>query len=285
MSNLQKVIEVSQAHAKQANAEFYDAVQTAAARSMQGTAARNAAMLGLVGLGTGAGARGLVGLLQMFNRKRRPFMRTAPAPVPVDVHVEEEEQQPKLAGVMDFLRGDQAQSVSGVPWAIPAAVGAGAAGLAGGWGTMDYLMDKRRKGDLQAELDQAKQEYEQALMAHASGKTASEHSVNSDLDELYDTLQTKSASWSDMAGRAAGTYGVGAGITGLISAMLAYNYGQKRQQRNLVDKAIKERRRRRYSQQPAPLYARPVTLPKQTPDVPSSAQTAPPDHELESLDI
>lgn len=332
MPNLQTVLQASRAHSvkgrKSANDNFYAAVQAAAAQQLQNQALRNAGMLGAVGLGTGAAARGLQGLVQLINRNVNKPRRSYPTSVPVDMPLHEEEEpktaslgaviggaigsafgqrppikptpapqpaapprvkyifggqlqnpqpvaplQQKGAGVADFLKGEYAQSVSGVPWAMPAAVGAGAAGLMGGWSAMDYLLDKRRKGDLQAELEKAKEEYEAALMASTAGKTAAEGTLARDLDDLFDEMTKKASSWADLAGRGAGAYGIYGGLAGLTTALLAYNWDKKRQRRALIDKALKERRKRRFSQQPAAMYVRPQ---QNAPQVPQSMQTAPP---------
>jgi hypothetical protein len=404
MPNLQTILRASRAHSdkgrKSANDNFYAAVQAAAAQQLQNQALRNAGMIGAVGLGTGAAARGLQGLMQLINRNVNKPRRSYPTSIPVDMPLHEEEEpkiaadkravytgatigaalgaakaptshfgqgvargalhggaaelgavggglggaalggagglstylllskllnnqptdgsalasllggagvgglagagaggyagykgmqhalgtppwnveehkepKPKQAGLADFMKGEYAQSVSGVPWAMPAAVGAGAAGLAGGWSAMDYLLDKRRKGDLQAELEKAKAEYEAALMASTTGKTAAAGTLARDLDDLYDEMTKKANSWADLAGRGAGAYGIYGGVAGLTTALLAYNWDKKRQRRALIDKALKERRKRRFSSQPAAMYVRPQ---QNAPQVPQSMQPAPP---------
>ena len=287
MPNLQTILRASRAHSvrgrKSANDNFYSAVQAAAAQQLQSQALQNAGMIGAVGLGTGAAARGLTGLMQLINRNINKPRRSYPSSVPVDMPLQQEEEELKVAGVADFMKGEYAQSVSGVPWAMPAAVGAGAAGLMGGWSAMDYLLDKRRKGDLQAELDKAKQEYEAALMSSSMhGKMAAEGTLSRDLDNLYDELTKKATSWTDLAGRGAGAYGIYGGVAGLTSALLAYNWDKKRQRRALLDKALKERRKRRFSSQPAAMYVRPQ---QSKPQVPATMQTAPPLDETEGLDF
>ena len=128
---------------------------------------------------------------------------------------------------------------------------------------MDYLLDKRRKGDLDAELEQAKQEYEAALMANSHGKMAADGTLAADLDRLYDAVSEKKAaekqatSMADWAGFGLGNYGVYAGASGIAGAALAYNWAKKRQRRALIEKALKERRKRRFSSQPAAMYVRP----------------------------
>lgn len=293
MEKLQQIVKASRAHSakapKSANDNFYNAVQVAAAQQLQNQALRNALSLGAVGLGAGAAGRGLQGLMQLVNRNVTKPKKLTPAAVPVDIPMQEEEVEPKMAGMSDFLQGNYAQSVGGVPWAIPASVGAGLAGGYAGWNAMDYLLDKRRKGDLDAELEQAKQEYESALMANSHGKMAADGTLAADLDRLYDAVSEKKAeaasektatSMADWAGFGLGNYGLYAGASGAAGAMLAYNWAKKRQRRALIEKALKERRKRRFSSQPAAMYVRPsINQPSMAPTM----QSAPP--EEEGLDL
>lgn len=235
----------------------------------------------MVGLGAGAGARGLAGLVEMARRNLTKPPKSTPAPVPVDVPFEEN----KEASTLDFLKGDYAQSVSGVPWAIPAAVGGGVAGLAGGWSLMDYLLDKRRKGDLDAELDTAKRDYESALANNAHHKLAGDATIAKELDELYDEMTKKADQWTDMLGQGAGLYGLYGGVSGLTAAMLAYNWGKKRQRKALIDRALKDRKRRRFASQPSALYVRPDLGPGNAPDMPGSMQSAPPSDQSEGFEL
>lgn len=268
---------------KRGNDSFYDAVQAASAKQLQHQALSNAGMLGAVGLGVGAGGRGIAGLLQLVSRNMKKQPRSLPKPITIDLPIHETEEEPKTASMSDFLKGDYAQSVSGVPWAIPAAIGAGTAGVAGGWKAMDYLMDKRRKGDLDIELDKAKKEYEQALEENNHLKTAGFNKVAQALNTLCDTIEQKTASMADGLGTAAGLYGLYGGVSGLAAATLAYNWGKKRQRKAIVERALKERRKRRFNSQPATVYARPLATPKATPP---AMQTAPPEENtLEGLDI
>lgn len=258
MDSLKAVLKTSHDHcAKQANQGFYNAVQEATAQQLRHKALGNIGTLAVVGAGVGAGSRGLLGLLQLAQRNSHKPEPTIPPPLAIDLPLSEQEEE-KVGGVSDFLRGDYAQSINGIPWAIPAHVAAGAGGLAGGWTLMDYLLDKRRKGELQSELDKAKGDYETAL---SNGmKTAEEGSLASDLDRLYDEVEKRSSSLADMAGQATGMYGLYAGASGLAGALMAYQLGKKRQRKALIEKALKERRRKRFQSQPSALYLRPGTV-------------------------
>lgn len=254
MEGLQIALKAYKEQLTKKSNSFYDAVQQATSQKLREQALQNALSMGLVGTGAGMAGRGFFGLLELIRRNASKPPRSVPTPVPIDLPLEENES--KIAGVADFLRGDYAQSISGVPWAVPAAVGAGGAGLVGGWSLMDYLLDKRRKGDLDAELEKAKSEYESALIRNTA-KTANDDSLGADLDRLYDLVEKKADYWSDLAGKLTGLYGIYAGTSGLAGAALAYNWGKKRQRKAIIEKALKERRRRRFSSQPAPVYLRP----------------------------
>jgi hypothetical protein len=164
----------------------------------------------------------------------------------------------KQAGLLDFIKGRYAESTGGVPWAVPAAVGAGAGGLYGGWKLMDYLLDKRRKDNLDEDLEEAKEEYESALSDVS--KEAADGSLSADLNQLYDDLnlygEKAAASWPEWGGRAAGAYGTAAGFGALLMALIGYKHGKKKQRRRVLERAQARKRREEYSRRPDPLFAR-----------------------------
>ena len=164
----------------------------------------------------------------------------------------------KKAGILDFLKGEYAETTKGVPWAIPAAVGAGAGGLYGGWKLMDYVLDQRRKQNLDEELETAKAEYEAALSG--ADKEAADGSLAADLDQLYDNIseygEKAAASWPELGGQAAGVYGAGAGVGALVMALLGYKQGRKKQRRRILARAQARKRREEYQRRPDPLYVR-----------------------------
>jgi len=261
MTNLELVQKASRRYSEKAANQptFYDAVQHVTAKALQRKALANAGTAALAGLGTGASLRGILGLLEMSRQEAQPPVRETPKQIEVPVDDE------KLAGLADFLKGDYAKSTSGVPWAIPAAVGAGAAGAYGGWKGIDALLEQRRKGELDDELEKAKREYEEAL----SGETK----LAEDLDELYDEVEKQAVSPSDAAGTATGLYGVYGGAAALLAAIAAYQYGKKRQRRSLLEAAQEKRRRSRFARQPVPMQVRPV--PKQHEQDPLQASKSP----------
>jgi hypothetical protein len=184
----------------------------------------------------------------------------------------------KKAGLLDFLKGQYAETTTGVPWAMPAAVGAGAGGLYGGWKLMDYILDRRRESRLDEELEAAKTEYEEAL--HETAKEAADGSLASDLNQLYDNLhdcgEKTAASWPEISGQAAGVYGTGAGLGALLMALIGYTQGKKKQRRRLLERAQARRRREEYSRRPDPLFVRSNKSWEEAPTVADGASDAAP---------
>ena len=230
---------------------FQDALREYYSRGLRATALQKALGIGATGLGVGLGARGLLGLLGLGRHnvsQEDPYASSV-----IDIEEEEEKQ----AGIMDFIKGRYAESTQGVPWAIPAAVGAGAGGLYGGWKMMDYILDQRRSSRIDEELEEAKAEYEAAL---ADTKEAADGSFSKDLDELYNNLTTygekAAASWPEMGGQAAGVYGTAAGLGALLMAIMGYKHGKKKQRKRVIDKAQTIKRREEYRRRPDPLFVR-----------------------------
>ena len=239
------------------------------------------ARVGGTGLAMGVGARGLWGLMNQLSRNTRKPRQSIPGPLEVEIPVEEidekyAESKEAAGGVMDWVgqktndtlssAGDAikkyfssgyASKPSGSPMYLPGVLGAGIGGGAAGWALTDWLMDKRRRQAMKAELEQAKQEYNDALF----GK------LSSVLDELYDDLQAaekqaqeKKADAGDLAGMIGGAGLTYAGGSALLAAMAAYENTRKRQRRTLLQRAQKERQRARYESMPSPIYATPVPV-------------------------
>ena len=148
----------------------------------------------------------------------------------------------------------------GLPWYLPAATLAGAAGGVGGYKLMDTLLDRNRKGLLKDELARAKQEYEAALSG--SVKSSEENTLAYDLDKLASDMlaqhtdNVKKAGFEtgigDVLGSTTGLYLLGAlGTAGYIGN-LAYDKARKNSRRRLLEKARKQVARERVD---APLYA------------------------------
>lgn len=251
---------------------FSGAVQGMAAGQLKSDALKDVASVGLGALGVGAAGRGLVGLIQMMRQKKKT--RSGPAYLPLPYPAEA-----KTAG---FLDGDAASTKGGIPWYGPAVLGGGLAGLGLGWKGMDKVLDSRRQREQQAELEQARQEFHDALLGqydepiktHPSlmkkrgGDESTMEKVGKALDDLFDKFEAakedteKSAvDWSNLAGQAAGGYGMYAGLSGLLTGAVVYDKMSKRSRRAVLEKALQQRQRRKFMQSPTEIMAVPEPMP------------------------
>lgn len=142
---------------------------------------------------------------------------------------------------------------------VPAAVGVAGAGLVGGWHGMSSLIDNRRKAGIDDELEQAKNEYYQALAAPHLPKTAADASV---LDSLCDHYEKTAASWGEAANN--GWEGLKGGLmlaglgTAAATGYGTYQWVKARDRSKLLQKAIAMRARQRTA--PQPIYAVPAEI-------------------------
>lgn len=178
-----------------------------------------------------------------------------------------------------------------MPWYIPA-VGAGAiGGVAGGYKLMDWVMNKKRKADLKGELDDAKKEYQEALVdmydpnkIRLLKRGSAAEALARDLDELA-TLTVKQAdpneTWTDTiakrltgavpttnlergansaAGTGLGTYLALAGGLSLGSGYLAHQYFSKTDPNKVLADVVKKRERERWATRPPEIFAVPAPV-------------------------
>ncbi len=246
-----------------AGAAFADAVQGMQANQLKSDATKDILNLGMLGLGVGAGGRGLIGLIQMMRSDRDQKTRSGPAHLDLPYPVKQ----------ANFLAGDAASSKAGIPWYGPAMLGGGLAGLVGGWKGMDKVLDMRRRRQVASELEQARQQFHDALLGQydepvrvPTAKAASDTTmvkVGQALDALFAALapaikEKKAFDLSNAAGVATGGYGMYAGLTGLVAGAMMYDKINKRSRKSVLNAALKRRQRRNFVQQPTPLYAEPV---------------------------
>jgi hypothetical protein len=257
MSDLNKTLGAITLYKSAGESTFQDALQEYYSKSLRASALQQALGVGAAGLGVGLGARGLLGLLGLGKHNVSPEEPYSSSVIEIDDEEEKEASTDKSSSFLDFVKGRYAETTAGVPWAMPAAVGAGAGGLYGGWKMMDYLLDKRRESRVDEELEEAKAEYEAAL---ADTKEAADGSFGKDLDELYNNLnmygEKAAASWPEISGQAAGVYGTTAGLGALLMAIMGYKHGKKKQRKRVIRKAQTSRRREEYRKRPDPLFAR-----------------------------
>lgn len=267
----QDAVEAVKTYCK-SGATFTDAVQARHGTALRSDALKQLGRLLLGGVGVGMAGRGMLGLAQLTKRNLRPPAGLSGSAIPVEVPfpAEQLEEEPeKMAGALSgFLAGDHAKSPAGIPWMIPATVLGGGAAIYGGWHLMDKILDARRKQELKGDVDNARNDFNQALLAEYDrpqhspqlkfGSAAA--TLGDDLENLFQTVKTAGLLEDTLhgSGIGVGLYGTAAGVAGLAAAVGAYGATKKRRERELLQKAHKMRQRQRWMQQPPPLVLSPV---------------------------
>lgn len=134
-------------------------------------------------------------------------------------------------------------SVTRSSFGIGATVGAGGLGGMAGWKLMQMLHQRKKKMDRQQEVDDAEQEYHNALMGKSSAA----------LDAVYASMGEKQAVFESITGlwdalkrvpAAVGGAGVLAGLgSGALAAKLMYDRAKDRSRAKAVEEAAKSRAR------------------------------------------
>jgi hypothetical protein len=235
---------------------FANAVNQMQTAQLKSDSMKDVKNLGILSLGVGAAGAGAIGLYNVLKRNKERKTH-GPAVLPMSLPTKG----------ASFLAGDDAATKSGIPWYGPAMLMGGLAGLGLGWKGTDYLLNRRRKSEGQAELDKARQEFNDALLAqNAAPKTASERSstmekVGRDLDRLFDMLQAplqkEALDLANAGGQALGGYGMYAGLSGLLTGAVLYNQAKKRSRQAVLEAAMKRRHRRNFMQSPTSIEAVP----------------------------
>ena len=255
------------------------------------------------GAGVGMFGRGLLHLMQPQTLPQVPFVSPGPSTLEIPAVQEEEPGLAKLAAELakEALFDDQTLAnawknvaearfplditgITGVtgwlgrnvsdpqnaPMMMPLALGSAAAGTAGGWSLADWALRRRRKSQIDEQLQAAKDEFQAALLAQAQAagpgvKAASEQSLSERLDVLYDLLQEtnekqiKEGSVADAASIPAGAYLTALGLLSAGSAYGMYNWTKNRSKAHLLDKALRERARLLWARSPQPVSVVPVS--------------------------
>ena len=176
------------------------------------------------------------------------------------------DQPSPTVGSPRWVRGDSMTSLTAIPWAIPAGVTAGLGGLIGGRQLVRWLLRKKRKSDLERELNETQQAYEAAMQEQFDpartqdlGKMAS---ANPDrLDQLYDAWSEKAGlSLNNLLGHGAGVYGTLAGILAGGSGVATYKYLQGRSPTKILERALKHRAMLRSSESPPDVHLQPFKV-------------------------
>jgi hypothetical protein len=240
--------------------------------------------LGLAGAGIGAGIRAGTGLHQLLIAGKPKPATTLPTPDTVPVPVlrpdptemsepdDGVEGEPSIAKMAEKLAAEQwlpqpiadampNLSNSGHPFAswqgMPAAVGVGTLGVAGGYSLMDWLAKHRRKAEQKADVDDARDEFRSALANEYN--TAMSAKQANELDAAFDEWQKQAngrQQLADIGNLAGGMYGAAALALGGGTAYMTYKAMKERSAQKLLQKAIAARARQRST--PQPIYAVPT---------------------------
>lgn len=249
---------------------------------MAAQGAREVGQIGLAGLGVGAGLAGLRGLYNLVRRRAgSPPRRRYPAAITTDVPVPVEVADKAAADGTTATTKAAHSSTMTLPWYGAAATGAGALGLYGGWKGVDAVFSAQKEHEKQRQLEDAKRDFEQALVStYPSPRPAGSlpmtdgEKLGAALDALYDAVCQKRAwDWNDIPGGLASGYGAYALATGAPAAMWAYNKTESGSRRNVLNKAMKLRDRRNYLSRPPEVYAVPRAVPATT-TVPEEEEVA-----------
>lgn len=267
-------VTVAAARIKQSGAfdDFSADLQQQNASQMWNQLGQDATSYGMAGLGAGLAIPSSYYLLSRLKQlMKKPEKKEEPVRVPV-----------KQSGVIDsaiegigtglgnIFSGKTLHDASALPAYAPAVLGAGAAGVGLGVAGSSKLQKYLRKQMIAKEVEQAKQEYEEAL----AGQTKQAKQLHEDLDAIYDAYTEKRAGVEDMLGS-----GMGIGLAGLLGlGALGFgtgvSHGNSQQNRRLIEQAQKLRRRRKYLKQPMPVFAVPEEV-EGEPEEPTPDKAAP----------
>lgn len=219
--------------------------------------------IGVTGLGVGAGARSLLALRQLFTTPPS-VAPTSSVPSSLELPVPPRLLQREKEKRAWDEASEALEKAAHEYWQIPASVGLGAAGLAGGWGMIDSLMNKFRERQSIRDVEDARSEYEAALKDQyasammAKGAAAEPYEGLNEAAELFVEMDKESGA-RDALNAALGTYLTAMGGTGLGMGYLAYKWGKRNSGQEMVDAAL--RRRAQQRQAPQPIYVYPKADP------------------------
>lgn len=242
--------------------------------------------LGLVGLGLGGGVR-LLQEVMIANRKaeedavrKRQMLNLVSLPVktatqstpayasglnPLGMPLYRDPNNPGATDWFSRLYGHKATSTGGIPWLYPLAGGLAVGGALGGYGVVNSLLNKRRKRDLEEEIDEAKGEFESAMVGGL--KTA----ALTKLSEVYAAkISGAEKKASDWLGGLQGAYGAAL----LASLGLGTYYGMQQSQKSDPTRLRVELARRRAARRLAMTPVEVELNPVETEEVVKKAESA-----------
>lgn len=203
-----------------------------------------------LGAGIGATVRGGIGLRDYLSKNKEiksPHVVEMPVPYPKE---KEKEQEKKADNSL-------ATKQIGLNYFLPSMLLGGPLAAYGGWKAVDAVLNARQKAQVDKELEEAKQNYEQTLIG--AYKKSAEDSLGKVFDQLekfaFINVNKTFPNLSGLSQGAALTYG----LTSLpIGYMIVNEMMRKNTSREVLRRAIEERARRQALYQPAEIYAKPV---------------------------
>ena len=211
----------------------------------------------MLGAGAGVAMRGATGIANLLRDDQEVVpSKTVDMPVLFGVpkKVEDEEEEVKKLEYKSAAE-KEAYSKSSLPYYLPAMLLGTPLAAYGGWKAVDAVLDKQRKAKSEDNLEEAKKEYEEALL-DSYKKSASTDEM---LDEVFENYK-EANTIGDILGTGKGlalTYALAAGPLGY---MLVNSQMKKNSKRKILEKAMRERARRQAAKQPAELYAIPAPV-------------------------
>jgi len=154
-------------------------------------------------------------------------------------------------------------SKPGLWWYMPSMLGAGALGGYGGWKLIDHILDKRRRQEIDDEVDESRNEFQEALVSQY--KRGSDSELGVALDELYnkmnkEALDLDSIVSPDTRGRALGAYATYAIPSSILGYLLVKGLADRGSRGKILEKAQRSRALKQQQSRPAELYAVPTPI-------------------------
>lgn len=211
----------------------------------------------MLGAGAGVAMRGATGIANLLRDDQEVVpSKTVDMPVLFGVpkKVEDEEEDVKK---LEYKSAAEKEAISkySLPYYLPAMLLGTPLAAYGGWKAVDAVLDKQRRAKSEDNLEEAKKDYEEALLASYK-KSASTDEM---LDEVFDNYK-EASTLSDILGTGKGLALTYALATGPLGYMMVNSQMKKNSKRKILEKAMRERARRQAAKQPAELYAIPAPV-------------------------
>lgn len=217
----------------------------------QQSAMTNLLRLGALAATLGVGYRSALGLKRLLTSDQEREAPESPNVVRIPIRRKSaglENYNPEApSGVVPFLKGQQGTSMLSKPWAIAALPFLVGGGLYGGYKLTDLLFDDMRKKNTQRELEEAKRQYEAALLG--TDKAAGDRSLSDKLDQVFEAAWEKKA----VVDMVTGGYLAALLAAGGLAAHTGYSLGRKYNKSQLLQKALERRKALQAAKAPAPV--------------------------------